>query len=419
MKKILIPILVLASLASCKKETKPNDNKDISLETLIKNNDVKGLKAYKENQKLKIDSLTKSLSKVNEKLNELGVSSLKEGFVKIQKLEPSSFAHTIDLQGNVKTDEDVTITPQFNGVLTLFVKEGQRVSRGQVLGRIDDGGLQDKLKQAQIQVSAVKSQLEQVKSRANLAKITYQKQAKLWQQKIGSEFQYLQAKTAYEASKMQVRATESQVRATQKSVDYVKASLAKTTIRAPFSGVVDEVITQNGQVVGPGTRIVKLVALGMMKVEANVPEIYLANIKKGTPVKVILPTINKTINTSVRLVGNYINPQNRTFNIQIPIRNEDGIVKPNLLAKLEIQDYVNPSAIQVENQYVYEDAEHKNYVFVAENINGKKAVAKKVFVGIGEKSANTVEISTGLQSGDFIITDGSKSLVNGQKVKID
>lgn len=419
MKKIIFPLLVIATLVSCNKNEDKKNINDVSLETLIKNKDIEGLKAYKEKQKNLLDSLSANMAEVDEVLKELGISTLEEGFVKVEKLDQSSFIHSVELQGNVTTDQDVTITPEFSGLLTLFVKEGQRVSKGQVIGKINDGGLEDQYKQAQIQVSAAKAQLQQVMASANLSKITYEKQSKLWSQKIGSEFQYLQAKTAYEASQKQISAAQSQVQATQKAADFVKANLAKTSIKAPFSGVVDEIIIQNGQVVGPGAQILKLISLGMMRVEASVPEIYLANVNVGTPVKVTLPTINKTFNTSIRRVGNYIDPKNRTFTIQIPIPNEGGMVKPNLLAKLEIQDYVNPSAIQVPSQYVYQDSEKKDYVFIAENLKDGKAVAKKVYVGLGEKSANSIEITTGLESGVILITDGSKNLIDGQRVKVN
>lgn len=416
MKKILVPVFVALSLVACKKENTTTKN----LDALIKTKDVKGLQAYKESQKAKMDSLNNVMSQIDAGLNSLGVSSVANGTVSTLVLEPTSFVHNIEIQGNVTTDQDITITPQFNGLLSLYVKEGQRVGRGQVIGRVSDGGLQDQLKQAQIQVAAVRAQLAQAQSNTNLSRIAYEKQAALWKQKIGSEFQYLQAKTNYESAQKMVLATENQVSATQKQVDFVKANLAKTAIIAPFSGVVDKIYTQSGQVVAmaPPTQILKLISLGTMRVEANVPETYLAKVRQGSSVQIFFPTLNKTVNSSVKLVGNYINPQNRTFVVQIPVSNEGGIVKPNLLAQVKIADYINPNSLQIPSQYIYEDASHKSYVFVATNINGENAIAKKVFIQQGEKSENSVEIATGLNKGDIVITDGSKNLSDGQKIKI-
>ena len=415
MKKIIIPIIAALTLTGCKKETTVQDK---SLETLIKTKDVKGLQAYKENQRRKLDSLNQVLGQIDQGLNKLGVSDVAAGFVQVQQLQPSNFVRSIEIQGNVTTDQNVTVQPQFAGTLTLFVKKGQHVSRGQVIGRVADGGLRDQYQQALISVSTIKAQLGAAQSNANLARVAYEKQSALWRQKIGSEFQYLQAKTNYEAAQRQVAGLQSQVAATQKAAAAVNANLAKTAITAPFSGVIDDVLTQSGQVVAPGSPIVKLISLGTMRVEAKVPESYLATVRPGTAVKVFLPALNKTLNSRVRLVGNYINPQNRTFNIEIPISGEGGTVKPNLLAQVQIEDYVNPNAMQVPAQYIYEDADKRKFVFIATNVQGDNAVAKKVMVNTGERSENAVEITTGLEKGQLIILDGSKNLSDGQKIKI-
>lgn len=414
MKKILIPLVLLVGLTACKKET----TTDETLQTLIKNKDVKGLQAYRDRQKSKMDSINLVMSQIDTNLSSMGVTTAANGVVSTVKLYPTNFVHNIAIQGNVVTDQDVKVMPQFSGTLSLFVREGQQVSRGQVIGRVSDGGLRDQYQQALISVSTIKAQLGAAQSNTNLARIAYEKQAALWKQKIGSEFQFLQAKANYEAAQRNVTGLQSQVSATQKAADAVKASLARTAIVAPFSGVIDEVITQNGQSVSPQSEIVKLISLGTMKVEANVPEAYLAKVRPGTGVKIFLPTLNKTLSSSVRLVGNYIDPATRTFKIEVPISNQGGVIKPNLLAQVNIEDYVNPSALQISKQYIYEDAAHRKFVFVATNINGKSAIAKKVFVQEGESSQNSVEIATGLTAGDVVITDGSKTLVDGQKITI-
>lgn len=412
MKKIFLPILLSLAVISCKKE-----NTDDTLADLIAKKDVKGLQAYRDQQQKRIDSINALMENVDQNLSTFGVNQT-QGIVSILPLELTNFAHYIELQGNVTTDQVVVVQPQMPGTLTLYVRQGQYVGAGQVIGRVADGGLADQLKQAQIQVSAVKAQLQQVKSASELAKITYEKQASLWRQKIGSEIQFLQAKTNYESSVKQVSAVQSQVAATQKAADAVAATLSKTAIRAPFSGVIDEVMQQTGQVVSPGMPIVKLINLTAMRVEAKVPETYLSNVKAGTSVIVDFPMLKKTVKSRVRLTSNFINPANRTFTIQVPIANQGGIIKPNLLAKVKIEDYFNPNAIVVPSQYIYEDAAYKSFVFVAKNVNGNQGVAKKVFITKGVKSENSIEIKSGLNKGDILITDGSKTLVDGQKIKI-
>ena len=412
MKKIFLPILLSLAVISCKKE-----NTDDTLADLIAKKDVKGLQAYRDQQQKIIDSINALIENVDQNLSTFGVNQT-QGIVSILPLELTNFAHYIEIQGNVTTDQDVAVQPQMPGTLTLYVRQGQYVGAGQVIGRVADGGLADQLKQAQIQVSAVKAQLQQVKSASELAKITYEKQASLWKQKIGSEIQFLQAKTNYESSVKQVSAVQSQVAATQKAADAVAAALSKTAIRAPFSGVIDEVMQQTGQVVSPGMPIVKLINLTAMRVEAKVPETYLSNVKAGTSVIVDFPMLKKTVKSRVRLTSNFINPANRTFTIQVPIANQGGIIKPNLLAKVKIENYFNPNAIVVPSQYIYEDAAYKSFVFVAKNVNGNQGVAKKVFITKGEKSENSIEIKSGLNKGDILITDGSKTLIDGQKIKI-
>lgn len=411
-KKIFLPIVLALAVISCKKE-ESND----TLAELIAKKDIAGLQAYRENQQKTIDSINAVMSDVDKNLSEFGISQT-HGLVSIQPLELTNFAHYVEMQGNVTTDQAVDVQPQLPGTLTLYVKQGQKVGAGQVIGKVAEGGIADQLKQAQIQVSAAKAQLQQIKNSSELSRILYEKQASLWRQKIGSEVQYLQAKTSYDTSLKQVAAVESQVAATQKAADAVAAQLNKTIIRAPFSGVIDEVKQQTGQVVAPGMPILKLIGLGTMRVEAKVPETYLAKVKAGTSVTLEFPMLNKKVNSRVRLTSNFIDPTTRTYVIQVPIANEGGVFKPNLLAKIKIEDYLNPNAIVVSSQYIYDDAAYKSFVFVAKNVNGKDAVAKKVYVTKGEKSENSVEITQGLSKGDVLITDGSKTLTDGQKIKI-
>lgn len=399
MKNIVVILSFLVMIFSCEKK----DN----LENLKKNR----------------DELTKQVNQLNKELKEINLE--------IEKLEPTKkvtqvstktlalekFEHFVELQANVETDQNVMIYPEFPGVMNLLVHEGQYVSAGQTIAIINDGGLKDQVKQAQITVDATNSTLQQAQVQADLAKTAYLKQSTLWKQKIGSEIQYLQAKTTYEAALKQIDAIRSQVAATQKGVLVTKAQLARTVVKAPFSGVIDEVLTQNRQAVAPGVPIIRLVNTSGLKVKAEVPETYIASVQKGTSVKIELPNLGESIQTQISRVSSLVNPNNRTFSVEIPVPN-NGLVKPNLLAKIKIIDYLNPNAFVVPTSVIKEDDQGKFYVFIYEKSNQSEGIAKKVYVTKGKTAGNNTEIKNGLSSNIQVITDGVNFISEGSKVKI-
>ena len=227
----------------------------------------------------------------------------------------------------------------------------------------------------------------------------------LWNQKIGSEIQFLQAKTNYEAQ--------------VKAVSQMKAQIAKTVVRAPFSGTIDDIITEKGSVVGPGTPILRIVNLGDMYLEAEVPEKNIATVKKGTEVIVDFPILGETFNAKVTQASNYINPANRSFNIQIAVPSKNGQIKPNLTSKIQIKDYTNPKTIVVPISIISENAEGEQYLYVADNTTKDgQATAKKVIVKTGLTQGNYAEITEGIKDGDLVISEGARSVKEGQKVSI-
>ncbi|TFG74320.1 MAG: efflux RND transporter periplasmic adaptor subunit, partial [Flavobacteriales bacterium] len=252
----------------------------------------------------------------------------------------ANFDHFLELQGDVKTKQNVLVYPEMQGTLQkVYVTEGQKVLKGQLLASIDDGGMS--------------SQVDQLITQAELAKTTYERQMRLWEQKIGSEIQYLQAKTQYEASQNAVKQAESQ--------------LGKSVIRAPFSGIIDDVIKDQGTVVapGPGSEVFRIVNLDNMYIEVDVPENYLDGIQKGKEAIVYFPMLGDTVNSVIRQTGNFIKPGNRSFTVEISVPNKDGVIKPNLTAKVRLNDYSNPEAILVPQNIISENAEGQQYVYVA------------------------------------------------------
>ena len=385
MKKIYITVIASLVLLSC------GGDKKNSTAAVIEKGNLEELRAKRGELVAQSDALVKELALIDEAIGKLD-DNHKLALITTIPVKDTIFNHYLELQATVQTKENIVLNAEFAGVLQqVYVKEGQKVSKGQTLAKIDDGGLS--------------SQLAQMETQAALAKTTFERQQNLWNQKIGSEIQYLQAKTNYEAQ--------------VKAVSQMKAQIAKTVVRAPFSGTIDDVITEKGSVIGPGTPIMRIVNLGNMYLEAEVPEKNIATVKKGTDVIVDFPILGETINAKVTQASNYINPANRSFNIQINIPSKNGQIKPNLTSKIQIKDYSNPKTIIVPISIISENAEGEQYLYIAENVTkDKQAVAKKIIVKTGLSQGNYVEITEGIKDGDLVISEGARSVKDGQKVSI-
>jgi membrane fusion protein, multidrug efflux system len=385
MKKILITSLTAILLFSC-----GGDNKKTT-ENVIATGDLELLRQKRAEIITASDALSKELKQLDEAIGRIDVNH-KESLVSVIKAKDTVFKHYIDLQATVETKDNIVVISQFGGILvSLNVKEGQRVAKGQALGRVDDGGLSQQLAQYEIQVA--------------LAKTTFERQKNLWDQKIGSEIQYLQAKSNYEAQ--------------SKAVAQLQKQIAKTIIVAPFSGIVDEIISEKGSVINPGSPILRVVNLANMYLEAEVPEKYLKSIKIGTQAIADFPMLNQTLNSKVSLVNNNINPGNRSYKIQVQIPNKSGLIKPNLSSRLSVNDYTNTHSITIPISIISENAEGEQYIYIAEAISNEgKATAKKVIVKTGQSQGDYIEIIDGLKDGDMIIKEGARSVKDGQKVVI-
>ncbi len=356
-----------------------------------KNQTIDQLIAAKNNKELQARkaSIQADLAKIDEALASLNVKK-EEALVSVMTLKDTLFNHYLDIQGSVNTKENILIQPEMPGTLVVLnAKAGQHVSKGQILARVDDGGSSQ-------QVASLETQYQ-------LAKTTFERQKNLWNQKIGSEIQYLQAQT--------------QMLSLQRSVAQAKAMLAKSVIRAPFSGTIDEVFVERGQVVSAGAQgLMRIVNLNNMYVSTSVPESYIGKLKVGTEVDVFLTSLNKNYKGKVRQVGNFINPNNRSFGIEVSIPNPENLLRPNQVAKLKVIDYTAKNAIVVPTNVIQEDGEGNKFVFVAINSNGKTATAKKVIVSVGKSSDNVTEIVSGLSANDIIVTEGVNTISEGMKL---
>ena len=378
MTKLIFPLLVTTSLlVSC--GDKQNDQ---TVDQLIAAKNNKELQARKA-------TIQADLAKIDAALATLNVRK-EEALVSVATLKDTVFNHYLDIQGSVNTKENILIQPEMPGTLiALNVKAGQRVSKGQLLARVDDGGSSQ-------QVASLETQYQ-------LAKTTFERQKNLWNQKIGSEIQYLQAQT--------------QMLSLQRSVAQAKAMLSKTEIRAPFSGTIDEVFVERGQVVAAGAQgLMRIVNLNNMYVSTSIPESYIGKLKVGTQVDVFLTSLNKNYKGKVRQIGNFINPNNRSFGIEVSIPNPENLLSPNQVAKLKVIDYTVKNAIVVPSNVIQEDGKGNQFVFVASNSNGKTAIAKKAMVTTGKSSDNVTEILSGLSANDIIVIEGVNTISEGMKL---
>jgi membrane fusion protein, multidrug efflux system len=390
MKNILTLFITSIILTSC-----GGDQAERSVDGIISEGNLESIRSKRSEIKSKQSEIQNELKKLDEAIKALEKHD-NSTLVTTQTISDTLFRHFIEIQGNVTTKQNVIIYPEYQGTLTrVYVKEGDRVRKGQVLARIDDGGLG--------------SQLSQLEVQAQLAKTTYERQQHLWKQKIGSEIQYLQAKANYEAA--------------QNAVDQMRSQLNKTNVQAPFSGVIDDVITDQGTVVSPGQGIFRIVNLKDMYIKADVPERYLTTVLPGKDVAVEIPMIGETINSKVRQTGNYINPNNRSFSIEVDVPNENGNVKPNLTARLHINDYTNKNAVLVPLSVISENAKGEQYVYTVvtnteETASTQNSIATRKIITTGVTQGNYIEVLSGLTKGEVIIVEGARSVKDGQKVKI-
>lgn len=368
-------------------------SEEATVNVLLEGGDMEAIRAKKN----ELVSQYKDLEKEIAQLDAAIAAKTENGnlpLVTVFQAKSEEFYHYVELQGDVTTKQNLLIYPETPGTLVkVHVSEGDRVSKGQLLGTIDNGGMG--------------SQLLQMKTQLALAETTYERQKRLWDQKIGSEIQFLQSKASYEAQKSAVAQMESQ--------------LDKFKIRAPFSGIVDDIIKDQGTVVapGPGSEVFRIVNLSNMYIEVLVPETYIASVTAGKEAKVFFPILNRTVNSQVKESGNYINPNNRSFSVKVPVPNKDGSIKPNLTAKVKINDYYQKNAILIPQSVVSENAEGEQYAYVVSNIKGDRtALAKRKIIKTGLTQDGLVEVLSGIENGESIILEGARSVKDGQDVKI-
>ncbi len=387
MKNIYLILAGSLIFASC------GNRREATIESVISSGNIKKIREKKKELVIKQKAINEQLGYINVAISRLDTIK-KLPLVSTFITKETVFNHYLELQGNVSTKQNLLIYPEMPGILEkVFVKEGQKVKKGDVLAIINDGGLSQ--------------QLSQLETQAELAKTTYERQKRLWNQKIGSEIQYLQSKTNYLAQK--------------NAVEQLKSQLDKAKITAPFTGVIDDVFKEQGTVVatGQGSEVFRIINLNNMFIEAEVPESYISSITKGKEVEVYFSVLGKTIQTSVRQVSNFINPNNRSFKIEIDLPNSKRDIKPNLTAKLRINDYRNEKSILIPQSIISENANGEQYVYVVtDKKKDNEAIAKRTIIRTGKTKGDVIEVLNSLKNGVEIIKEGARSVNDGQTVKI-
>ena len=387
MKKIYLILSCTLLLVSC------DSQKEVTVESVIQSRNLENIRKKKKEVEAQQKVFAEKLFALSNAISELDTVK-KLPLVTTQKSEQTVFNHYVELQGAVNTRQNVLLYPEVPGILERVpVKEGNKVKKGQLLAVIKDGGMSQ--------------QLQQLESQAALSQTVFERQERLWAQKIGSEIEFLQAKTNYTSQK--------------NAVEQLKNQLEKTNITAPFDGTIDVVYKEEGTVVAPGqgSEMFRILNLENMYIEAEVPENYVSSITKGKKVQVHFPILGKSITSSVRQVGNFINPNNRSFKVEIDVPNPKKDIKPNLTVRLKINDYQNKNAVLLPQSIISENAQGEQYIYVVvDKQKNNEATAQKVLIKTGKTQGDIIEVLAPLTSQVEYIQEGARTVHNGQKVKI-
>jgi RND family efflux transporter MFP subunit len=336
------------------------------------------LKAKKSDLISQIDSLSLVLKSVDGEISKL--DTLKR-FTPVTAFETKTkiFNHFIEVQGNVEADQSFELYPESGGnIIKIYVKEGQKVAKGTVLAQIDN--------------SIIESSIVELQTQLDLATTTFERQQRLWNQNIGSEMQFLQAKAKKEGL--------------ENSLKSINAQAKKLKIVAPFSGTIDEIFGKIGGLAVPQMPVLRLVNLNKIHVESEVTETYLKSIKKGTEVELNFPSLGKTITSKVTQVGNFINPNNRSFKVRIDLNNANNDIKANLLADVKIKDF-QANGIVLPTTILQKDRLGKTFVFTLKK-EGEVYTTQKTYVNVQMSYNNQSFISQGLAKNTLVVDKGSR-----------
>ena len=376
MKNISILLIILLATACGKKDITEIQQKQEQLTQ--KEKDLVTLKKEILDLKREIQSLD-----TNARDNAIAVMAI--------EIKKGVFKNPFEVQGIVKSDRNVLVSPEVPAkIVRLHIKEGQKVSKGQVIATLDG--------------STANAQINELEGGMELAKLNFEKQERLWNKNIGSEMQYLQAKNQYEQL--------------QNAIQTAQTQLGKYSLRSPISGTVDEVMANEGEFVGSmtGGPVARIVNLSEIKIVASASETYLGKLKVGQEVSLSFPSIQLNTTEKVSAISNVINPNNRTFSLYVKPTKYIKMMKPNLLAMITAHDYEANDAISVPTKLI-RVANGQHFIYTIKT-NGNKRIVQKSIIQIDKQFPNKTIIKSGLAPGDMVITEGVNSVIVGDEVKI-
>jgi membrane fusion protein, multidrug efflux system len=310
--------------------------------------------------------------------------------VRVETVAPSVFRHFITVQGVVESDANILVPPLSPGLVkTIRVKTGDRVAKGRILAELD--------------AAVLESGIAEVEHGLALAETIYERRARLWEKKIGSEIEYLQAKNNKEGL--------------EKKLGTLREQLNLTRITAPIDGVVDEIMIKEGEMAPAGFGAFRIVRMSGLKVKASLSENYVGRVLRGDPVGISIPVLGREFEGRIDTVSQVIDARNRTFHVEVPLPSGEPGIKPNMLAVLTINDYTNPDALTIPRNVVQETGAER-FLFIAVDEGGRMNAVKRT-VRIGQTYDNRVEILEGLTSGDRVVTFGFQLVADGRPIAVD
>ncbi|MFO7924550.1 MAG: efflux RND transporter periplasmic adaptor subunit [Bacteroidales bacterium] len=340
-----------------------------------------------------ISGLNMKISRLETQLTDMGerLPTREATKVRADTLQTRDFEHYIKINGSVEAVRDATISPELNGQMKkIMVSRGDRVNAGQVV--------------AELNTSVIENNIEEVKTNLQMAETVYERQKRLWEQEIGSEMQYLEARNRYESLQSSLKSMESQ--------------LDLAILRAPFSGIIDDIFIKEGELAMPGSPVMRLINLTNLYINTDVSERYLPLINSNDSVILQFPIFpDYEDNVPVYLLGNVINPENRSFRLQLRIVNPEEKFKPNMVATLGIKTFSEEDVIVIPSILIKEDVQG-HFVFIAKQDSGGHYVAEKTYIERGPESEGKTLVEEGIGSGDLIITEGHNKVGDGDMIQL-
>jgi len=347
------------------------------------------LKQQKDSLKSLYDDIAAQIAVIDQQIKAADTTA-RLPLVTLNTVEVKPFSHFVEIQGAVETGGNALLYPEAPGTITaIMVKEGAIVNKGDVIIKLDADVLQ--------------STLKEVETQYELAKDIFEKQERLWKEKIGSEVQYLQAKNNKEALEQKMKT--------------VKQQVGMYVIKAPISGIVDEIMPKVGEAAMPGMPVARVINYSETYVKADVSEKYVGVLKEGTLVNVKFPTIGQEFQTKVKRVADFINPTNRSFKIYIDLSNIKADLKPNLLADISVRDFTLDTAVVLPSSIIQQDRNGNDYVYIIQNSSNQNVV-KKVIIKPGFSYQNQTVVLEGLKGDEQYIDKGSRSVQDGDVVEV-